>query len=136
MVKVFLIGNLTKDPELTTTANGVSYCKMTVAVKRKSSDTTDFLTVKAWRVLADNCSKYLGKGSKVAVCGELQSNSYETQSGEKRYVTEIVADEVQFLTGKQTEEKPQYLVKMEQEVSQDKLPFDTEKKYVQDDLPF
>ena len=100
MVKVFLIGNLTKDPELTTFQDGGSVCKMSVAVNRKSQDKTDYFTVIAWRLLAENCSKFLGKGSKVAVCGELQNRSYETQSGEKRYVTEIIAEEVQFLTGK------------------------------------
>lgn len=136
MNKVFIIGNLTKDPEYSVSQSGVAHCRMTVAVKRRTQDITDFFTVKAWRGIADNCYKYLNKGSKAAVCGELQNSSYETQSGEKRYVTEIIADEVQFLTGKQAEEKPQYLVKMEQEVPQDKLPFDTEKKYVQDDLPF
>ena len=123
MNKVFIIGNLTKEPELTVLQGGVSICKMTVAVNRRLSDTTDFFNVVSWRILAENCNKYLGKGSKVAVLGELQNRTYETQIGEKRYVTEIVADEVQFLTGKQTEEKPQDHVKTAQEYKQDELPF-------------
>lgn len=123
MNKTMLIGNLTKDIELTKTANGVSVCKMSIAVDRKMKDATDYFTVVAWRVLAENCAKYVGKGSKVAVVGELQNNSYETQSGEKRYITEIVADEVQFLTGKQTERNPQETVKTAQEYKQDELPF-------------
>lgn len=132
MIKVFLIGNLTKDPEVSKTQNGVSVCKMNVAVNRKMQDVTDYFSIVAWRAVADNCGEYLGKGSKVAIYGELQNRSYETKNGEKRYVTEIVADEVSFLSWKQVDDP----VKTEKEVPQDKLPFDTEKKYVQDDLPF
>ena len=103
MNKVFILGNLAKDPELTTTKNGASVCRMKVAVNRKMQDATDFFNVVAWRVLAENCVKFLKKGNKVAVCGELQNGSYESQNGEKRYITEIVAEEVQFLTEKKSD---------------------------------
>ncbi len=104
MNKVFLIGNLTRDPELTTTNSGISVCRMSVAVSRRFASAdgtreTDFFNVTAWRGVADNCSRFLKKGSKVCVCGSLQTRSYE-QDGVKKYATDIVADEVEFLSTK------------------------------------
>ena len=104
MNKVFLIGNLTKNPELTTTANGKSLCRFTLAVQRKFANTqgvreADFLTITVWGATADNCAKYLKKGSKAAVCGSIRTGSFE-QDGVRRYTTEINADEVQFLSTK------------------------------------
>lgn len=104
MNKAILIGNLTKDPDSGQTANGISYCRFTVAADRNytsndGSKATDFLPVVTWRGLAENCGKYLKKGSKVGVCGSIQTRSYD-KDGETRYVTEIVADEVQFLSTK------------------------------------
>jgi single-strand DNA-binding protein len=101
MNKVFLIGNLTRDPEPGTTQNNVNYCKFTIGVTRRLSrdKETDFLNIVVWRGLADNCMKYLTKGSKVAVMGSIQTGSYE-KDGQKRYTTDIVADEVQFLSSK------------------------------------
>lgn len=101
MNKCILIGNLTRDPELSTTGSGISFCRFTVAVNRtfrnaNGETETDFLNVVTWRGLADNCSKYLTKGSKVAVCGQIQTRTYE-KDGEKRYATDIVADDVEFL---------------------------------------
>lgn len=105
MNKVFLIGNLTKDPELNTTPNNISVCKFTVAVSRRftSSDGTkeaDFLPIVRWRGQAENCGKYLRKGSKVGIAGTIQTRSYEANDGSRRYVTEIVADEVEFLNSR------------------------------------
>lgn len=101
MNKVYLIGNLTKDVELSETSSGIKVARFTVAVPRKyEKDTTDFFNIVAWRVLADNCANYLKKGSKCAVVGSLQNRSYEASDGTKRYTTEIVADEVEFLTSK------------------------------------
>lgn len=104
MNKVFLIGNLTKDPELSTTNNGVKFCKFTLAVSRSYSKDgkreTDFLPVVVWRAQADNCARYLKKGSKAAICGSIQTRSYDANDGTRRYVTEIAADEVQFLSTK------------------------------------
>lgn len=106
MNKAFLIGNLTKDPELKTTQSGLSVCKFTIAVNRKFKDAqgkqvTDFIPIITWRELAENCAKYLAKGRKAAVVGEIQTRSYDSQDGTKRYVTEIIASEVEFLTPKQ-----------------------------------
>jgi len=97
-----VIGNLTRDPEVRMTGGGVSVCTFTVAVQRRFANSAgeriaDFFNVVTWRALADNCGRYLKKGSKVFVGGALQNRSYETQDGNKRYVTEIVADEVEFL---------------------------------------
>jgi single-strand DNA-binding protein len=94
--KVFLIGNLTKDPENRATQSGVSKCNFTVAVQRKDKQ-ADFIPVVAWRGLAETCGKYLAKGRQVAVIGSIQTRSYDTADG-KRHVTEVVADEVQFLS--------------------------------------
>lgn len=105
MNKAILIGNLTKDPELATTNNGISVCKFTLAVSRRyigasGERETDFLNIVVWRGQAENCHKYLRKGSKCAVVGNIQSRSYEAQDGTKRYITEIVAEEVEFLSSR------------------------------------
>ena len=102
MNKVIEIGNLTRDPEYSTTPNGTAVCKMSIAVNRNFTNAngkreTDYSNVVAWRTLADNCAKYLEKGKKIAVVGSLQTRSYES-NGEKKYVTEIMADEIEFLT--------------------------------------
>lgn len=105
MNKVFLIGNLTNDPEVKTTSNGINYCRFTLAVSRNYAGKdgkreTDFLTIIVWRNQADNCARYLKTGSKVAVSGSIQIRNYDDQNGKRVYVTEIAADEVQFLTTK------------------------------------
>jgi len=105
MNKVILIGNLTKDPELTTTSNGISLCRFTLAVQRRFVNSegdreADFIPVIVWRNQAENCGKFLKKGSKCAVVGNLQTRNYDAQDGTKRYVTEVVADEVEFLGAK------------------------------------
>jgi single-strand DNA-binding protein len=102
MNRATIIGNLTKDPEMRTTASGISVCTFTVAVNRGFGDKkeTDYLPVVTWRALAENCAKFLAKGRKVGVSGRIQTRSYDAQSGERRYVTEIVADDVEFLSPK------------------------------------
>ncbi len=104
MNKVILIGRLTKDPDLRTISSGISVCRFTLAVDRpyKSANgegaTADFFNIVVWRNLADNCGKYLSKGRPCAVTGSIQNRSYE-KDGEKRYVTEIIAENVEFLGG-------------------------------------
>lgn len=102
MNKVFLIGNLTRDPELTETSGGVSVCHFAIAVNRSyaSSDgerQTDFFNVTAWRGTAENVAKFCKKGSKVAVSGSIQIRQYDDQQGNKRTAVDIVAQEVEFL---------------------------------------
>ena len=102
MNKAILIGNLTRDPELRTTASGVSVCTFTLAVNRRFTNQdgvreADFINIVTWRQTAELCARYLSKGRKAAVVGTIQSRSYDAQDGTKRYVTEIVADEVEFI---------------------------------------
>ena len=111
MNKVILIGNLTRDPELTETPTGVSVCRFAIAVSRDYANAdgnreTDFFNITVWRGRAENCGKYLKKGNKVAIVGSLQTRSYEDKDGIKRNVTDVVANEVEFLTpkGAQTED--------------------------------
>lgn len=104
MNKVFLIGNLTKDPEMRSTQSGVAVCNFAIAVNRRfrnqqtGQQETDFLNIIAWRQLAELCSKYLAKGRKVAVTGSIRTRTYEAKDGSKRTAWDIVADEVEFLT--------------------------------------
>ena len=105
MNRVILIGNLTRDPELSETPNGIAVCRFAIAVSRDFANAdgtreTDFFNITVWRGRAENCGKYLKKGNKVAVVGSLQNRSYEDKDGVKRYVTDIVASEVEFLTPK------------------------------------
>ena len=105
MNKVILVGNLTRDPELTETPSGVAVCRFAIAVSRDYASAdgtreTDFFNITVWRGRAENCGKYLKKGNKVAVVGSLQTRSYEDKDGVKRNVTDIVANEVEFLTPK------------------------------------
>lgn len=103
MNKITLIGNLTHDPEVRTTASGVNVCSFTIAVGRKFAQQggekiTDFFRINAWRGLADTCAKYLAKGRKVAVVGELQARTYEAKDGTTRMSLDVSADEIEFLT--------------------------------------
>jgi single-strand DNA-binding protein len=103
MNKVILVGNLTRDPELSETPSGIAVCRFSIAVSRDFANAegnreADFFNITVWRGRAENCGKYLKKGNKVAVVGRLQTRSYDDKDGNKRYVTDIVADEVEFLT--------------------------------------
>lgn len=127
MNKIILIGNLTKDPEFTSTNSGVSVCKFTIAVQRKFKNAdgereTDFINCVAWRELAEHISKYLKKGSKAGVAGSIQTRTYDATDGTKRYVTEVVADEVEFISTKEKKEEEQEVVKLEP-IEKSDLPF-------------
>ena len=102
MNKVFLIGNLTRDPETRTTQSGTTVCSFTIAVNRRmkqdGQQETDFFNIVAWRQLGELCQKYLSKGKKCAVTGRLQTRSYEAKDGSKRTAWDIVAEEVEFLS--------------------------------------
>ena len=102
--KVILIGNMTADPELKQTTSGVSVCSFSIAVNRrfKSEDgqNTDFINIVAWRQSAEFVSRYFKKGNPILVCGQLQTRNYTDSQGQKRYVTEVVADEVSFVESK------------------------------------
>ncbi|MCG0277655.1 MAG: single-stranded DNA-binding protein [Thermanaeromonas sp.] len=100
--RVILIGRLVRDPELRYTPNGVAVANFTLAVDRpylnqQGERETDFIRISLWRKLAETCASHLGKGRLVAVEGRLQVRTYETSDGQRRQVTEVVADDVRFL---------------------------------------
>ena len=109
--KVVLIGNLTRDPELTHTASGAAVASFGLAVNRKYKQGDEwkedvcFVDITTWGNLADNCSKYISKGSPVFVEGRLNLGTWE-KDGEKRSKLDVVAITVQFLGNKQTTEPP------------------------------
>lgn len=108
MNKVILIGNLSKDPAIDTTPNGVSVGRFTIAVQRRFTNQdgereADFINCVAWRTTAENLNKYCKKGDKIAVVGVIQTRSYEADDGTKRYVTEVVADEIEFVNTKKAD---------------------------------
>ena len=101
MNKVILIGNLAADPESRTTQSGIAQCTLRLAVQRRFANQqgvreADFFNIVCWRQTAEFCSRYLSKGRKIAVEGSLQTRSYDAQDGSKRYVTEVIADNVEF----------------------------------------
>lgn len=101
MNKLMIIGNLVRDPEMRTTQSGINVCTFTVAVNRRQkgdSQATDYFRVTAWRQLGENCSRFLTKGRKVAVLGEVSVSTYTTQNGETRANMEVLAQDVEFLS--------------------------------------
>ena len=107
MNKVILIGRLTKDPEIRYTAgNNTAVCQFTVAVDRRfkseNQPTADFIPIVAWRQTAEFVSKYFTKGSRIALVGQIQTRSWDDTEGKKHYVTEVIADEVEFCESKKT----------------------------------
>ena len=106
MNKIFITGNLTHDPEVRSTPNGITVASFTIAVDRRFKDAsgekkTDFFRINAWRQLGDTCAKFLAKGRKVAVVGEIQPRLYEAKDGTTRMSLDVQADEVEFLSPKQ-----------------------------------
>ena len=105
MNKITLIGNLTKDPELSQTPNGVYVCKFVLAVNRNYTNAdggrdTDFFNVTAWRTLGEKCAKYLAKGRKVCVVGSVQIRNYEDKDGNRRTAVDVVAEDIEFLSSR------------------------------------
>ena len=101
--KVILIGNITADPELRQTPSGVSVCSFTIAVNRRfakadqGQQNVDFINVVTWRQQAEFVSRYFKKGNPILVCGQLQTRTWNDNQGQKRYATDVVADEVSFI---------------------------------------
>jgi len=104
--KVILIGRLTKEPELRYTPSGAAVASFTLAVNRTRANAqgereTDFIPVVVWQKQAENCANYIGKGSLVAVDGRIQVRTYEAKDGQRRWVTEVIAENVRFLDKKE-----------------------------------
>lgn len=135
MNKVFLIGNLTHDIVLSKTAAGTSVCKIPIAINRNYTNAdgereVDFIDVIVWRELAENCVRYLSKGKKIAVMGVIQTRNYKTDKERTRYVTEILASEIEFLSPKTQSETDSKTEKKEHKRVQDLKAINDE------DLPF
>ena len=101
--KVILIGNMTADPELKQTQAGISVCSFSIAVNRRfaraeqGQQNVDFINIVTWRQQAEFVSRYFKKGNPILICGQLQTRSWTDNQGQKRYATEVVADEVSFV---------------------------------------
>ena len=132
MNRIILIGRLTKDPELRYTPNGIAVASFTLAVDRpflnqQGEREADFINIVVWRKQAENCANYLTKGQQVAVDGRLQIRTYDTQEGQRRWITEVVADRVQFLDKKKGDKDEGAAVEVDngdiEEMNLDDLPF-------------
>ena len=101
--KVILIGNLTADPELKQTTSGISVCSFSIAVNRRfakgeqAQQSVDFINIVTWRQNAEFVSRYFKKGNPILICGQLQTRTWNDNQNQKRYATEVVADEVSFV---------------------------------------
>ena len=107
MNKVFLSGNMTRDPEVRYTQNGKAYARMGVAVRRqfsKDKDAVDFFNLVAWEKTAEFCGRYMTKGTRVLVEGQLRTNSYENKDGVKINTVDVWVDNIEFAGSKRQEE--------------------------------
>ena len=133
MNRVFLIGRLTQDPQASTLDSGHSYCRFSIAVNRNFSrdgeNRADFINIITWDALAQNCVKYLVKGSQVAVTGSIQTGSYE-RDGVKRQTFDIRADQVEFLS-RANSQQGQAGAQPSKDQAMDEL-----KEVEDDDMPF
>lgn len=153
MNNVILAGRLTADPELKTTQSGIEFTKFSIAVKRDYSkdgnDQSDFINITAWRQTAAFICKYFSKGDGIVLSGKIQTGSYQTNTGEKRYTTDVIADKVEFPLGKRSGNGPhnnaEYnfpdvpaaaLPKQSSNSSNIAVPESTDPLPYDDDLPF
>ena len=126
--KVTLIGRLTKDPEVRSSANNVSITHFTLAVNRNFTNSqgereADFIPIVAFKTLAETCGKYLNKGKLIAVSGQIQTRNYEDKNGVKQYTTEVIANEIQFLDKKNSIDKQPDNPSIRDDDADDELPF-------------
>ena len=144
--RTVIVGRLTRDPELRYTPNGVAVANFTVAVNRpfrnqQGEQEADFINCVAWRKQAENLANYMHKGSLIGVDGRIQTRSYENQEGKRVWVTEVLAESIQFLEYKKDSESDRGLVQQEQlaQSQQVETPFENEAEQIDisnDDLPF
>lgn len=133
MNKIFLIGNLTGDPDYSVSSSGVPMCRFTVAVNRRYTGASeersaDFFRITTFRKTAENCSSFLAKGRKVGVTGSIQINEYTDKEGNRRQSVDVTADEVEFLTPKGEGAEPSHAAPRRsgstlEPVTDDSLPF-------------
>ncbi|MCK9492999.1 MAG: single-stranded DNA-binding protein [Acholeplasmataceae bacterium] len=137
MNRVVLVGRITKDPELKYTQSNVPFVNFSIAVNRtfvnnQGEREADFINCVVWRAQAENLAKFISKGGLIGVDGRLQTRTYQTQTGENRYITEVVCDSVQFIEAKSNNNNPSH------EVPADDDPFLDSAIDIasEDDLPF
>lgn len=109
--KVILIGNMVADPELKQTQGGLSVCSFSIAVNRRfksenGQQECDFIPIVAWRQQAEFVCRYFKKGQPILICGQIQIRTWTNNNNEKRYTTEVIADEVSFVAPTSAEQKP------------------------------
>lgn len=137
MNKVELVGRLVKDPEVKLTSNQTKFCSFTIAVDRRYKDANgqrqaDFISCVAWKQTAEFIQKYFHKGNRIGICGSIQTRNYDDQNGQKHFITEVLAEEVEFVESQQEvqpqatvqAEAPQQVVQEEPEGIQGELPFE------------
>lgn len=145
MNKIILIGRLVRDPELRYTPNGAAVCSFTLAVDRPYNSQSnereaDFIDIVVWNKIAENVAKYITKGRQVGVEGRLQIRSYEGNDGQRRWRTEVIANQVEFLGsgGGGGERMAQEMAPTSQPTppSEPSSSFGTEVSFSDGDLPF
>ncbi|HDK9046951.1 TPA: single-stranded DNA-binding protein [Staphylococcus aureus] len=139
--RAVLVGRLTKDPELRSAPNGVNVGTFTLAVNRTFTNAqgereADFINVVVFKKQAENVKNYLSKGSLAGVDGRLQTRSYENKVGQRVFVTEVVADSVQFLEPKNNNQQPNNNYHQQRQTQTGNNPFDNTTAIIDDDLPF
>ena len=135
--KVILGGRITADPELKATSQGISVCSFSVAVNRRSKDgqaPADFINCQAWRATAEFISRYFKKGSSICLVGSIQTRTWNDQQGNKRYATEVIADEAYFVDSKSDNAVPSFTQEPASFQTQQTPKF--EEVMGDDDLPF
>ena len=135
--KAILVGRLTKDPEMRSTASGVSVLSFTVAIPRSyvrqgEERQSDFINCVAYRSTADFISRYFAKGNLIAVCGNIQTRTWDDQEGKRHWVTEVIVNEANFVEGKKDSSMPGD----SQSSPKQDLPMDFGPDATDDDLPF
>ena len=137
MNRVELVGRLSRDPELRHTTSGMAVCQINVAISRRVSQgrdpETDFINVVVWDKQAENVAKYLAKGRQVAVEGRIQTRSYDNNEGKRTYITEVVANNVEFLGSASDNNRTQ---SMPEENPFDSMPIDEPAGAAIDNDPF
>lgn len=132
MNRIYLTGNLVRDPETRATTSGKTVCTFTIAVDRRGRNQdgekqTDFFRINAWRSVGENCARFLNKGQKVGVFGELQASLYEAKDGTTKLSLDVSADDVEFLSPKSEVRKESPAEPTEQngftDISSDDIPF-------------
>lgn len=126
MQKFICTANLSKDVEKRETNNGKAVANFSIAVARFGGEGADFFNVTVWGNQAENCAKYLKKGSKVGIVGTLQNRSYEDKDGAVRHITEIIAEQVEFLSPKKEEESAVSVTRERpqlEEIDDNEIPF-------------